>query len=159
MGPVLDVSINEVQSAFATNFFSVLRLTQVVVPHMASRSIQGTKGLVINIGSVTAAVPAPWGGIYASTKAALRSVSETMYMEFQPIGVGVLLVEPGGIRSNVCTLHSISSGGAASSRRTPTLFSFSLNPFFLSASSARLCWRYFTVYARSDFDSHPTAVN
>lgn len=103
MGPVLDVSIDEVQSAFGTNFFSILRLTQVVVPHMASRSIQGTKGLVINIGSVTAAVPAPWGGIYASTKAALRSVSETMYMEFQPIGVGVLLVEPGGIRSNVRT--------------------------------------------------------
>lgn len=101
MGPVLDVSIDEVQSAYTTNLFSALRLTQAVVPHMASRSTQDTKGLVVNIGSITAVVPVPWGGIYASTKAALRSISETMYMEFQPLGVRVLLVEPGGIKSNV----------------------------------------------------------
>lgn len=101
VGPVLDVSIEEAQSAFSTNFFSVLRLTKAVVPHMASRSTPGTKGLVVNIGSITAIVPVPWGGVYASTKAAIRSVSETMHMEFQPLGVRVLLVEPGGIRSNV----------------------------------------------------------
>lgn len=106
MGPVLDVSLDEIQSAFSTNFFSVLRLTQAVVPHMVSKSpssagTAGTKGLVVNIGSITAIVPAPWGGIYASTKAALRSVSETLHMELQPLGVRVLLVEPGGIKSNV----------------------------------------------------------
>lgn len=103
VGPVLDVPIDEIQSAFNTNFFAVLRLTQAIVPHMAAnKSVDsGAKGLVVNIGSITAVVPAPWGGIYASTKAALRSISETMHMEFKPIGVRVLLVEPGGIKSNV----------------------------------------------------------
>ncbi|KAF8310019.1 NAD-binding protein [Clavulina sp. PMI_390] len=106
VGPVLDVSIDEVKAAFETNFFSLLRLTQIVVPHMAASSATDTKGLVVNIGSITALVPIPWGGIYAATKAAIKSISEIMHMEFGPLGVKVLLVEPGGIRSNLSTNYA-----------------------------------------------------
>ncbi|KAF8308408.1 NAD-binding protein [Clavulina sp. PMI_390] len=101
VGPVLDVGLNEVKSAFDINLFSILRLTQAVVPYMAASSAPVTKGLVVNMGSITAILPLPWGGIYAATKAAVRSISEVMHMEFAPLGVKVLLVEPGAIKSNI----------------------------------------------------------
>lgn len=107
VGPILDIPIDEVQSAFTTNLFSVIRLTQIVVPHMVSTHPNDeTKGLVVNIGSITAIIPIPWGGIYATTKAALKSLTETMSLEFGPIGVKTMLVEPGGIRSNLSTNYN-----------------------------------------------------
>ena len=39
-------------------------------------------------------------GIYAATKAALRSITETLYLECQPFNVDVMLVEPGGVQSS-----------------------------------------------------------
>lgn len=59
------------------------------------------KGLIVNIGSVNGVVPIPWGGIYATTKAALRNLSQSLYNELSPFGIRVMLVEPGGIQSNV----------------------------------------------------------
>lgn len=47
-GPLLDVPIEGVASAFDTNCLSVLRVCKAVVPHMASRK----SGLIVNIGSV-----------------------------------------------------------------------------------------------------------
>lgn len=100
--------MKEIKGAFETNFFSALRLIQTVAPLMAAKTTSSpseVKGLIVNIGSVNAVVPVPWGGIYASTKAALRNISESLYNELSPIGVRVLLVEPGGIKSNVRIIH------------------------------------------------------
>lgn len=40
-------------------------------------------------------------GLYAATKSALRAVTETLYSECKPLGVDVMLIEPGGVKSNV----------------------------------------------------------
>jgi NADP-dependent 3-hydroxy acid dehydrogenase YdfG len=50
LGPLVDLPLGTVQSAFETNVFSVLRVTHAVVPHMAKRK----SGLVINMGSIAA---------------------------------------------------------------------------------------------------------
>lgn len=104
VGPILDVPISEVQSAFQTNFFAPIRLIQKIAPLMAvnkTTSQTEVKGLIVNIGSVNGVVPIPWGGVYATTKAALRNLSQSLYNELSPFGVRVMLVEPGGIQSNV----------------------------------------------------------
>lgn len=96
--------IAEVQAAFQTNFFAPIRLIQRIAPLMATNktaSQSEVKGLIVNIGSINGVVPIPWGGIYASTKAALRNLSQSLYNELSPFGVRVMLVEPGGIQSNV----------------------------------------------------------
>ncbi|KAF9512412.1 hypothetical protein BS47DRAFT_1297739 [Hydnum rufescens UP504] len=95
--PVLDVSLETAEKTFQTNVFGVLRTQRAVVPHMAERK----SGLVINVGSISAIIPIPFGGIYAATKAAVRSITEALYNECRPLGVNVMLIEPGGVRSNV----------------------------------------------------------
>ena len=43
----------------------------------------------------------PFSGIYASTKAAVRSLTESLYMECRPLGIAVVHVNAGGARTNI----------------------------------------------------------
>ena len=54
---------------------------------------------IINIASVTAFLPAPAMGAYASSKAAVIALSEAMYAELRPHGVHVTVVAPGFFRT------------------------------------------------------------
>jgi len=56
---------------------------------------------IINIASVTAFLPAPAMGAYASSKAAVIALSEAMYAELRPHGVHVTVVAPGFFRTQL----------------------------------------------------------
>lgn len=56
---------------------------------------------IINIASVTAFLPAPAMGAYASSKAAVVALSEAMYAELRPHGVHVTVVAPGFFRTRL----------------------------------------------------------
>jgi 1-acylglycerone phosphate reductase len=47
-GALLDFPIDQAKAVFETNLFAPMRLTQLVVPHMAKEK----SGLIINIGSI-----------------------------------------------------------------------------------------------------------
>jgi NAD(P)-dependent dehydrogenase (short-subunit alcohol dehydrogenase family) len=49
-GPTLELPFEQVQAAFDTNVFSVLRVNRAAFPHMAARK----QGMFITIGSVVA---------------------------------------------------------------------------------------------------------
>ncbi|BGP14078.1 NADPH-dependent 1-acyl dihydroxyacetone phosphate reductase [Rhodosporidiobolus nylandii] len=97
-GALLDADVEGEEGAhrtFETNFWAPLRLSKLVVPHM----VDCRSGLIINIGSIVGNVPTPWAGIYAASKAALHSATETLRMEVKGFGISVLLVAPGAITS------------------------------------------------------------
>ncbi|EPT06184.1 NAD-binding protein, partial [Fomitopsis schrenkii] len=98
-GPLLDRSIEDVAAVFDANALSVLRVCKAAVPHMAARK----QGLIVNIGSVVGEIPTPWSGPYAASKAALHSLSQTLAMELRPLGINVLSVAPGGVRSQIAS--------------------------------------------------------
>ncbi|GAA5908371.1 hypothetical protein JCM6882_007917 [Rhodosporidiobolus microsporus] len=98
-GALLDADTESEEGAkktFETNFWAPLRLSKLVVPHMAKRR----SGLIINIGSIVGNVPTPWAGIYSASKAALHSATETLRMEVKGFGIKVLLIAPGAITSD-----------------------------------------------------------
>ncbi|TFY77032.1 hypothetical protein EWM64_g6979 [Hericium alpestre] len=95
-GPTVDISIEDVQAAFEMNTISVICICKAVLPHMASRK----QGLLITIGSIAGNVPTPWSGIYSATKAATHSITQTLQMECRPFNIDVMLVMPGGVKSN-----------------------------------------------------------
>ncbi|KAI0003800.1 oxidoreductase [Russula compacta] len=96
-GPTLELPLEQIQSAFDANVFSVLRVNRAVLPHMAARK----QGMFITIGSISAWWPLPWGGIYSATKSAVHAITNALEMECRPFNIKVMLVAPGGVKSNI----------------------------------------------------------
>ncbi|KAK7463886.1 NADPH-dependent 1-acyl dihydroxyacetone phosphate reductase [Stygiomarasmius scandens] len=101
IGPLIDISLDEVKDAFDTNTFSVLRVSRAVIPHMAARK----RGLIVNIGSIAGDTPTPWNGLYSATKSSVHIISETLSMECKPFNIRVMNVAPGSVRSNISKNH------------------------------------------------------
>ncbi len=95
-GCVEDVSVDEFKEQFETNFFSIIRLIQEVVPTMRKQS----SGTIVNVSSVVGRIGFPASPAYISSKFALEGLSESMRFEFAPFGVDVIIIEPGVIKTN-----------------------------------------------------------
>ena len=92
-GPVERVSVDLVRKNFETNVFSLIALTQLVLPHMRERG----SGCIVNIGSVAGKIARPLSSIYDSTKHALEAVTDGLRGELKPFGIRVTLIRPGFI--------------------------------------------------------------
>lgn len=92
-GPVEVVPVELIRKNYETNLFSLIALTQLVLPQMrAQRS-----GCIVNIGSVAGRIARPMSSIYDSTKHALEAITDGLRGELAPFGVRVTLIRPGFI--------------------------------------------------------------
>jgi len=92
-GPIERVPVESIRRNFETNVFSLIALTQLVLPGMRERE----SGCVVNIGSVAGRIARPLSSVYDSTKHALEAVTDGLRGELAPFGVRVTLVRPGFI--------------------------------------------------------------
>jgi NAD(P)-dependent dehydrogenase (short-subunit alcohol dehydrogenase family) len=92
-GPVELVPVDAIRRNFETNFFSLIALTQLVLPAMRERS----SGCIVNIGSVAGRIARPLSSVYDSTKHALEAITDGLRGEMKPFGVRVTLIQPGFI--------------------------------------------------------------
>jgi short-subunit dehydrogenase len=97
VGAVEETSISQAQALFDTNVIGVLRMMQAVLPGMRR---QGA-GLIVNISSILGFMPAPFMGVYASTKHAIEGLSESLDHEVRTFGIRVILIEPHYTRTNL----------------------------------------------------------
>jgi len=92
-GPLELVPVELIRRNFETNLFSLVALTQLVVPHLRERG----SGRIVNIGSVAVRIARPLSSIYDSTKHALEAITDGLRGELAPFGVEVVLIRPGFI--------------------------------------------------------------
>ena len=88
--------MNDVRRQMETNFFGPVRLMKALIPHMRERK----SGKIINVTSTEGISSAPGISVYGASKFALEGVSEALEGELAPFGIRVLIVEPGGMRTN-----------------------------------------------------------
>jgi NAD(P)-dependent dehydrogenase (short-subunit alcohol dehydrogenase family) len=86
----------DVAALFATNVFGPVALIKAVLPGMRARR----SGAIVNISSIGARICPPGSGYYAATKAALEGLSGSLRKELEPLGIAVVVVEPGGFRTD-----------------------------------------------------------
>ena len=82
---------------FDTNFFGAAALIRAVLPIMRKRE----RGTIVNISSMAGFVSHAGMGYYAASKFALEGLTEALWQEVEPLGLNVLLVEPGGFRTGI----------------------------------------------------------
>ncbi|MGW6503842.1 oxidoreductase [Nonomuraea angiospora] len=94
-GALEDVPMDEARDQFEVNVFGAARLTQLVLPHMrAQRS-----GTIVNVTSMGGKIYTSLGAWYHATKFALEAISDCLRMEVKPFGIDVVVIEPGGVKS------------------------------------------------------------
>ncbi len=86
----------DVQRLFDTNFFGPVRMIKEVLPHMRSQR----KGVIVNVSSVAAEYTMPGSGYYSASKCALEGLSDGLRRETEPLGIKVMVVEPGAFRTD-----------------------------------------------------------
>jgi NAD(P)-dependent dehydrogenase (short-subunit alcohol dehydrogenase family) len=95
MGPLEEVSPEQLRRQFEVHVVGVLAFTQPFLPGMRERR----HGAIVNVSSVAGRVVSPFGGAYAASKFALEAISDALRLELSPFRVRVILIEPGPIRT------------------------------------------------------------
>ena len=91
MGPLEGTSMEQVHRQYQTNVFGLLALTKAFVPTFRAQRA----GTVINIASITGDQGYPYNSVYASSKAAVAVLSESLSIELAEFGVVVRAILPG----------------------------------------------------------------
>jgi len=95
-GFVGNLNIEDYRRQFETNVFGVLRAVYATLGELKK-----TKGTLVLIGSVSGHVAAPSTSAYAMSKFAVRALSDSLRVELKSDGVGVTLISPGFVRSDI----------------------------------------------------------
>ncbi len=96
IGSFEGLTMDDYRRQFETNVFGVLRTV------MATREqLIATRGSLVIVGSVNGYVAFPGSSPYSMSKAAVHSLAFTLRRELRPHGVGVTLVAPGFVKSEI----------------------------------------------------------
>jgi len=97
VGAVEETPEHELRALMDTNFFGAVGVTQALLPVFRQ---QGS-GAIVNISSLGGQLSYPGFGAYSASKFALEGLSEALAAELAPLGIKVLIVEPGSFRTEL----------------------------------------------------------
>ncbi|MDB5985165.1 MAG: short-chain dehydrogenase/reductase [Nevskia sp.] len=92
---VEEASLAEIRAQFEVNVYGAVAMMQAVLPAMRARR----GGRIVNVTSVSGLVGWPSLGIYSGSKFALEGICETLAQEVAEFGIKVIMIEPGGFRT------------------------------------------------------------
>ncbi|MEH2050113.1 SDR family oxidoreductase [Nostoc sp.] len=97
LGNFEEMTTNDIERQFATNFYGVVYVMRAVLPVMR----QQRSGHIINISSVAGVVGLKHCAAYAATKFAVEGLSLSVATEVEQFGIKITVVEPGFFRTNL----------------------------------------------------------
>ncbi|WP_245704680.1 SDR family NAD(P)-dependent oxidoreductase [Belnapia rosea] len=93
----MDTMIDDWKWVFQVNFFASIMLARGLV-----EELKRTKGAVVNVTSIAGSKVHPFAGAaYATSKAALMSLTREMAHDFGPLGIRVNAISPGEIDTSI----------------------------------------------------------
>jgi NAD(P)-dependent dehydrogenase (short-subunit alcohol dehydrogenase family) len=95
LGPLEELGDTEAHRVFEVNLFGPMRLARAALPVMRAQG----GGRIINVTSENDTAPAPFGGWYSASKAALASASAVLDAEVHGFGIFVTVAAPGLFRT------------------------------------------------------------
>jgi NAD(P)-dependent dehydrogenase (short-subunit alcohol dehydrogenase family) len=96
---VSELTYEEIHKIFNVNFFGSLHMVKEFLPLLKKRP----EAQILNVSSMGSYVPVPGQTMYGASKAALKLFTEGLRMELVGTKVGVSLVFPGAVSTNIST--------------------------------------------------------
>jgi NAD(P)-dependent dehydrogenase (short-subunit alcohol dehydrogenase family) len=92
-----DVTDAELRKQFETNFFGAAAVTR--------------SGHIVFLSSISGRMGFPGVGSYVASKFAIEGWAESLRLEMKPLGIQVVLVEPGSFATDIWTRNAVLSAG------------------------------------------------
>ena len=103
---VADLSYEDFHKIFGVNFYGTVHMVKEFLPHFIKRP----EAQILNVSSMGGYVPVPGQTVYGASKAAIKLFTEGLRSEMKGTNVGVALLFPGAVNTNI----SINSGSTSS---------------------------------------------
>lgn len=87
----------EIEQLYNINILAPTILTQAILPEMVKKN----SGQIVNIGSIFGSIAFPYFATYSTSKAALRSFSESLRRELDGAGVKVTYIAPRAVKTKI----------------------------------------------------------
>jgi short-subunit dehydrogenase len=98
--PFIDINeldFEKIKLVMDVNFYGTLYMCKAFLPHLLLRP----EAHITNISSMGGFLPVPRQSIYCASKAAVKLFTEGLHSELTDSNVGVTLVLPGGVNTNI----------------------------------------------------------
>jgi NAD(P)-dependent dehydrogenase (short-subunit alcohol dehydrogenase family) len=94
--PLEYIPIDQLRLQLEVNLIGQVAVTQALLP-----MLRAARGRIVNVSSIGGRVALPLAGPYAASKFALEAVSDSLRRELRHLGVDVVVVEPGGVKTPI----------------------------------------------------------
>lgn len=100
---IKDLDFDVIDRILNVNLIGTLYLTKAFLPFLLERP----KAHITNVSSMAGFIPFPGQAIYSASKAAVKTFTEALYSELKDTYVGVTVIHPGAIDTNITTNSGI----------------------------------------------------
>jgi len=94
-----DHTVEDIERMMRTNYLGTVFAAKAVLPAMRTHG----RGWIVNVASVAGRLAQPDEAAYSATKFAVAGLSEALAYELEPLGIRVLAVYPGLVRTEMIT--------------------------------------------------------
>ncbi|KAI8611214.1 hypothetical protein BC830DRAFT_1172075 [Chytriomyces sp. MP71] len=94
--PMEDTSEESLRAVMEVNFFGAIYATKAFLPLLRKH-----QGRVVNVSSIAGVIAGPMMAVYAASKRALESISESLRVELRPFNVSVSVIQPGAVATAI----------------------------------------------------------
>jgi len=147
-----DSSLADLELVVGVNLWGVLYGCHYFLPAL----LRAGEGHIVNTSSMAGFLGLPNQATYSLTKAAVKSLSESLRVELAGSGIGVTSIHPGAIKTNIMKAAARYGGDAQETARLEALvMRFGMAPEKLAAKVVRAVQRN-RMRVRIGFDSYLT---
>jgi len=101
-GPVEFQKMKNIRAQFDVNVFGMMAVTIALLPLLGTADTTPRHaGRIINISSIEGKIASPFISTYTATKCAIEGFSSSLRRELRLFGIKVIIVGPGGIKSEM----------------------------------------------------------
>lgn len=96
LGPLEGLPLDELRRQLEVNVIGQIAVTQAFLPHLRT-----SRGRIVFTSSLSGRVVTPLSGAYNASKFALEAAADALRLELRPWGIGVSLVEPAQVSTDM----------------------------------------------------------